>query len=837
MDYGNYGRYLYNLHTGETVGVRKQDEDSKNENNTVEHNGETWNMIGNDLSTNQEYGTVEDLSFEQLCNLFLQGNLEVDEFVKGLKSKENITPSAEDVYSGMNFDVRNIKVTQENGTVTVTFDARAWDMYYNQVTNPGQNAYTSYSLTCSVNASESQTDDKVENTLSEETLRMIIAKYGISEDDIKEYFSEVASDNYYLYGKSALSSKIYKINNDMTVQELEKYLSKNYKTDINAKFSTVTLADAGITQTLLAKYFKENEDGTYSIKPGCVTDDGQPITCLEDIRDTYSDFNVKSFGEFLEKTYSSYIKNKHHYSLDINSLTDGDIVTILSSLTGSNCSCSDGDDYQYLEVIGEALQAKGYLDGETVKNYKSHDNFLKGNDWNKWTDSDEFEGIMAHVRNAINEFASDIAKEIGKNPDIMDMFKYVTQNMGFEIDLSKMRNKYYEEQVKGYNNIPGAWYDDMQKIIGYGGMSWRISDYYSTEIVSALDGYINTREPNSQDCYTIGIIFKAAGITDADSMEVKNEKFEAFIAEVEKSSLYYTGKNSVGWYAATSTDVTSVYEIFDYLQANGYIDEHTYDQANIDEYNAHIYDDEEFHEVVKDVVLESFIDTNTSDLVTLRELDNAPDTTTPVTEANYKELEEKEVITPKTEEEHEELCEEVLKKLIHESNNIEAGNYQGREIFYSNRWLLTILDAMGATDISTINGALPRIKEHYIYTNPGSMSFTLDGHKYVLPLAGYNNFNNPYVHNTNWYDSAEIDNMKQKLRQGGFPEVYIDRMFKLAKSVDGHAIDGEKCYMIAFDANQTIAKVYRNVPIHSIDDVINFINNIESFESQKRTNK
>ena len=31
MDYGNYGKYLYNLYTGETVGVKKQAEETKTE--------------------------------------------------------------------------------------------------------------------------------------------------------------------------------------------------------------------------------------------------------------------------------------------------------------------------------------------------------------------------------------------------------------------------------------------------------------------------------------------------------------------------------------------------------------------------------------------------------------------------------------------------------------------------------------------------------------------------------------------------------------------------------------------------------------------------------------
>ncbi|MCQ2753781.1 MAG: hypothetical protein MJ231_01905, partial [bacterium] len=306
MDYGNYGKYLYNLQTGQTVGVKKE-EDNNNVGNgkTVEQNGETWNMIGNDLNPNQKYGTVEDLSFEQLCNLFLQGNLEVDEFVKGLESKSG-SKSVEDINNGMDKEIYDINVVQENGTVTVTFKAKNWNVYNGKACNPGRNAYTTYTLTCSIDASESQTDKKVENTISEEVIKLLACNYGIAEDDIQKLFSEVKSDNGYYCGKSNLSAKLYKINNGMTVQELEEYLSKEYKTDINSKFSKVTLADAGITQTLLAKYFQENNDGTYSIKPNCVTDDGKPITCLDDIRDTYNS-GSKPNEDFLEKFYGKYM--------------------------------------------------------------------------------------------------------------------------------------------------------------------------------------------------------------------------------------------------------------------------------------------------------------------------------------------------------------------------------------------------------------------------------------------------------------------------------------------------------------------------------------------------
>ena len=815
MDYSNYGKYLYNIHTGETIGIKKQEDENKSENNkTVEYNNDTWNLIGNDLDPNQEYGTVEDLSFEQLCNLFLQGNLEVDEFVKGLQSKTN--PSVEDIYNGLDKDVTDIKVTQENGQVTVTFKARTWCVIGNVASNPGERAYTTYTLTCSVDASNSQTDNKEETTLSEDAMKMLVSKYTIADNDISKYFTKVSSDNGKLYGSSALSANMYKINNGMTLQELEKHLSEEYQTNLNSKFSKTTLANAGVTQTLLTKYFVENEDGTYSIKPNCTTDDGTPITSLGDICNTYNS-DVKSLKEYFESYYQGFLA-----TININSLSNSDADMILGFLTGTHYNSSDGNDYQYLKVIGEALQAKGYLSGETIKSYASNKSQSS-----EWKNSNEYKNIIAEVKNAVNAFASDIAKELGKTPDATDMFNYVIYNMGIEIDTSNISTQFYNQQVE---NPPQGWEDDIQKIIGFSGT---MDNHDAKEIAFKLEDYINEGEPNSTDCYTISIIFKAADIKETDSIEEKNKKLIALFDKVEESNLYYNGTHHRDMSSGRYKPI-SVYELFDYLKANGYIDEHTYDQVNIDEYNSHIYDDEEFHDVVKDVVLESFVNTDTSSLVTLHNLDNSPKTGTAVTESNYKELQANGTISTKTEEEHKELCEKVLNKLISESQNIQADANMGYSDFYSNNWLKTILNAIGATDIS-ITGSVPHSGNRGLYSDTGTLSFTLNGNKYVLPLAGYDIGLNQYKHNTSWYNSSEVEEMKQKLKQGGFPESSIDKMFKLAKSVNDKAIDGEKCYMIAYNANSIIENLYKDVNINSVEDVINFIENIDSYQKQEMT--
>lgn len=815
MDYGNYGKYLYNLCTGETVGVKKQAEETKTEDQkTVEHNNGTWNIIGSDLNPNQEYGTVEDLTFEQLCNLFLQGNLEVDEFVKGLQSRTN--PSVDDIYKGLDKDIKDINVTKENGTVTVTFQARSWRVSDGVALNSGAR-YTTYTLTCSVDASESQTDNKTEITISEDAMKMLVSKYGIAENDIPKYFSKVSSENGKSYGSSALASTIYKINNGMTVQELEKHLSENYKSDTNSKFSKTILADAGITQTLLAKYFVENGDGTYSIKPNCTTDDGKPITNLEDIRDTYNT-GYKSLDEYINTYCGQYMK-----TFNISNPSISDITSILDLLGSSNCTIVNDVDYnQYYQVIGKALMANGYLDGDAIKNYKAHQS--SGN-LEEWSKTDEYKNIIESVKNALCTFSSDIAKELGKTPSRSDVFKHII-NMGIDVDLSRVRTKFYNEQV-GYP--PQGWEDNMKKIIGFGGTMY---DVDADTIAFKLQDYINEGEPNSTDCYTIGIIFKAAGIEKTDSIEEKQRKLAELIYKIEESNMYFDGKHYTNPSTGRLKDITA-YDLFDYLKANGFIDENTYNQANIDDYNSHIYDDEEFHDVVEDVVLDSFVKTDTSDLTTIRNLDKVPETDTNVTETNYKELEETGVISPKTEEEQKELREEVLEKLIHESQNIQADSGEGWNETYSNNWLKTILKGLGATDVS-IRGSYSG-SHQMLYSDPGYVHFTLNGHKYELPLAGYDAMLRKYEHNTNWYDTSEVEKMKEKLKKGGFPASSIDKIFKLAKSVDGKPIDGEKCYMISCNANLIIEKLYKDVSINSVGDVINFIENIDSYQRQEAT--
>ena len=141
MQYDIKGQYLYNLKTGETIGVRKDKEVDG-----AQKNGETVNVtdghfyskdfdiIGNHSTEGIQYGTVEDLSFDQIVDLFLQGNLTYDELEIGLEAKGvDLSGNTGTSYS----DKRSVVFMHENKT---------------------------YHLSCTYDAIKSQIDDKtVEN--------------------------------------------------------------------------------------------------------------------------------------------------------------------------------------------------------------------------------------------------------------------------------------------------------------------------------------------------------------------------------------------------------------------------------------------------------------------------------------------------------------------------------------------------------------------------------------------------------------------------------------------------------------------------------------------------
>ena len=137
------GKYMYNLSTGETIGIRKSKVTEEDGLTGKEHTRGIFNsdsedsnggwvnfyMLGNNTTSNIQYGSVEDLSFTQIVELFLQGNLTKEELKVGLQAK----------------GVTGFNVNDNAGTTSASFKF-------------GDKNYT---LNCASDAAASQVDDNI----------------------------------------------------------------------------------------------------------------------------------------------------------------------------------------------------------------------------------------------------------------------------------------------------------------------------------------------------------------------------------------------------------------------------------------------------------------------------------------------------------------------------------------------------------------------------------------------------------------------------------------------------------------------------------------------------
>ena len=152
------GKYVYDMVTGKTVGKSCGDikQDEKQDYNYMYARATTagyWKdtitySLLKGVECPEQTGTVEQLSFEQIVNLFLQGNMIVDELKIGLEAK----------------GAKDIKVTEKDGMTTVTFQ------YDNK----------NYTLQCAADAAASQIDDVTDEITDESMQAFTIV------DDVKE---------------------------------------------------------------------------------------------------------------------------------------------------------------------------------------------------------------------------------------------------------------------------------------------------------------------------------------------------------------------------------------------------------------------------------------------------------------------------------------------------------------------------------------------------------------------------------------------------------------------------------------------------------------------------
>lgn len=173
------GRYLYDINTGKTLARRK--DDIKNSEDNPEYNYDAIKNYGGsnflllksvatsnakdryDLKDRAEMEaracTVEDLSFEQIVNLFTQGNLVIDELKIGLEAK----------------NAKNIDINDSNNITTVTFEYEG----------------KQYTLKCATDATTSQIDNSSEVLEDSGISQILSSGHLVSIDEL--------SSNYDLY--------------------------------------------------------------------------------------------------------------------------------------------------------------------------------------------------------------------------------------------------------------------------------------------------------------------------------------------------------------------------------------------------------------------------------------------------------------------------------------------------------------------------------------------------------------------------------------------------------------------------------------------------------------
>ena len=158
------GKYFYDLSTGSTIGVKHGEKLNSMESDGIEdvtstttYKGQEFDILGANTVESITCGTVEDLSFEQIMTLYMQGDLTFDECLIGLKSK------------GINPNCSSGAVGQS--------------IYFNYNNK-------SYNIECSSLARQSQLDNHKSELYTKQDL---IDKFGVKESDIDEYFCAASS--------------------------------------------------------------------------------------------------------------------------------------------------------------------------------------------------------------------------------------------------------------------------------------------------------------------------------------------------------------------------------------------------------------------------------------------------------------------------------------------------------------------------------------------------------------------------------------------------------------------------------------------------------------------
>ena len=191
-----------------------------------------------------------------------------------------------------------------------------------------------------------------------------------------------------------------------------------------------------------------------------------------------------------------------------------------------------------------------------------------------------------------------------------------------------------------------------------------------------------------------------------------------------------------------------------------------------------------FEDAVSDLILLNFLDANISDDTILQGLDLLDDGTA-LTKSNWQEHDPK-----LSSEKRAEVIKQVLEKLL--NNSLQLVLNRGSVTFQGD-WIMNLIKAIGG-EITSVYNEIPSRHSGM----PNTISFTLDGKEYKIPLKSS-------ISNYQLYTADKVEEIKRKMLADGFTEMDMDLIFHEALvdagDVRSYAFLGENLFRLC-NSNQ-----------------------------------
>ena len=237
------GKYLYDLNTGKTFAIEQGKNIDGNDPNikvntdaTVSYNNCEFNIIGgNEIPADGQYGTVEDLDFDKILTLYMQGDLTRDECLIGLKAK-----GVDDgkLQAGINGSGKEYFYFEYNGKM------------YNIESVSTQNS--------------SQVDT---GSLKLTTKEEIMSKYHINESQVNEYYDVVGTVNGQATVYAPKLERLVVDPNAHSVKDLmENSVYTNWTDHVQCVMELQTLSMTETGQKAINEAVTFNSDGSATVQ-------------------------------------------------------------------------------------------------------------------------------------------------------------------------------------------------------------------------------------------------------------------------------------------------------------------------------------------------------------------------------------------------------------------------------------------------------------------------------------------------------------------------------------------------------------------------------------------